>query len=109
MELYNKLKNKFKKIIPDFLPYNPKSESYHDKLVFYSGTGIILSFLISFGFKTNLKSTIILGIGLPMGYLHRDLMKILVDPTHSNTLDDKEIEIKKNGNSEINNSNVEKK
>ena len=71
----------------DYLLLGPRSDSYHDKLVFYCGTGAILSVLISFGFKSHMRSTIMLGIGIPMGYLHRDLMKLIYNPTNVKALD----------------------
>lgn len=71
----------------NYLPLGPRSDSYHDKLVFYCGAGIALSVLVSLGFKTNMRSTMMLGIGVPMGYLHRDLMKVIYDPTNSTALD----------------------
>lgn len=71
----------------NYIPLGPRSDSYHDKLIFYCGTGIALSALVSLGFKTNIRSTIMLGIGIPMGYLHKDLMRLIYDPTDNTALD----------------------
>jgi hypothetical protein len=71
----------------NYIPLGPRSDSYHDKLIFYCGTGIVLSALVSLGFKTNIRSTVMLGIGIPMGYLHRDLMSVMYDPTNTTALD----------------------
>lgn len=79
--------DKLKNYNYNYLPLGPRSDSYHDRLIFYCGVGAALSILVSLGFKTHFRSTLILGIGLPMGYLHKDLMKIIYDPTNSTALD----------------------
>jgi len=80
---YKNLKLRAQGINPDYFPFVPKSHSYHDKVIFYCGAGIILSFLVSFGFHTSLKSTLILGIGVPLGYFHKDLMNLILHPEYN--------------------------
>ena len=87
MEKIRSFKEKVSNYNYNYLPIGPRSDSYHDKLVFYCGTGIALSALVSLGFKTNMRYTIMLGLGVPMGYLHRDLVKLIYDPTNTTALD----------------------
>ena len=87
MEKIHFYNEKISKLNFNYLPLGPRSNSYSDKLVFYCGAGLVISALVSFGFKTNIKSTIVLGLGIPMGYLHKDLLRLVYDPSNDSAID----------------------
>ena len=55
----------------------PKSESYKDKLLHHCLIGGSLGVLVSLAFSYKIIGSIAIGVAIPMGYLHKDLVNEL--------------------------------
>jgi len=91
MDIYERIKFKAQGKEFNLFSFGPKSKNYYDKVIYYCGTGILISLGLSFAFQTNLKSTLILGIGVPLGYLHKDLMNLMILPKKSDILESEKL------------------
>lgn len=68
---------KIKKVNMRSFLNGPKTNSYKDKISFYCPMGGVLSVFISYSFSLNLKSTLMIGFLIPLGFFHKELIQYL--------------------------------
>jgi len=108
MDFFSRIKNIFSR---ENKGLNNNVNNYQDKVIFYCSIGMFVSCLFSLGFNLRLRSTLLLGIGIPLGYLHKDLMKFVDESVNTNNsnfpvIENKEISESNNELKNITNENI---